>query len=422
MLFPKNSSKARKYEFKPLSNTTVSTGTKNNLLQGSSLDIQVRIESNLIPKLTGELNPNLLATTPLNLNLNNSHRLINKEQASTNTIGITQLGSPPSVATGRQDTGVPRQLHNSYTIENLPIFVSTKSPGQLLSQQPNVNIISSTSQSDLQKDFRRNLLLDYGIKSIHLQNEDSVFIDHLTPVTSIPNHTNSQSNRNDEGFDISHIIRDMPVTIERRSGLHYNQAHANRDFSASDNKPLTYEVNRRLEDLELKLSKHLNSQPGMSSSDRLILQEVKTEITQLKGLTFHIEPPSTVNRPIEQTLVNHQLGGTKETAPYDGQIWVAMEEAAELLGITRRAVNRIVEKGHVRTNTLKVPVQVEYEVEKTFVALPDLVQYRESPPKGGRPRKHELQTEDQNPSISLQVEQQYGLFLEQKNQQKLSQQ
>lgn len=274
-------------------------------------------------------------------------------------------------------------------------------------------------------DFRETLLLDYALNSskfIRSPNDNS---DHVVPIISVssiilpPEQIATQGiNSKHTEFDMLSIIRSMSPAIENQPQLYDNPISTN-----TESKSIIQELSQRLEDLALKIDsigmflepREINIKPTSEQSARSLLQDIRTEITLIKGLASHITQPSNLRTDVERMTFNSRQSHVSEKNLYDDQTWLPMEEAAEMLGITRRAVNRIVEKGYARTNTLKVPVQVEYEVEKTLVSLPDLFQYRENPPKGGRPRKDGLQIESQQQSTSSPLEQ-YQLFLEQSNQ------
>ncbi len=91
--------------------------------------------------------------------------------------------------------------------------------------------------------------------------------------------------------------------------------------------------------------------------------------------------------PLDQKLASHNHERESHISSYDPNKWLPIEEAAEQAGLTRRAVNMIIQKGYVKSLVLRLPV--EYEVEKTFVSIADLINYRQNPPKRGPHRKEQ---------------------------------
>lgn len=106
--------------------------------------------------------------------------------------------------------------------------------------------------------------------------------------------------------------------------------------------------------------------------------EQKTSTVKTTGVVFDMQQ----QKSQEQTAF---AGSRQETEAKPLMITVA--EAAEVLGITPKGVHRIIGTGKVKAENRQITEVIKRTVEKTYVNIDDLLQYRQTYGKMGRPKK-----------------------------------
>lgn len=221
------------------------------------------------------------------------------------------------------------------------------------SQVDSANIIDTMpSKSEYTQPNFRKPLVDTGVKTTNTEN------------------TNVD-------VDLDHLSLKIESSLERLHGR--PSPDLDTAPQAGQLEPLIGELRADFAAYKKRVEQQLRRNVGMGA---LLDQESATS-NSANADAIRLINSNPLSPQTDQKSVSHGHERETQLPSYDPNKWLPIEDAANKVGLTRRAVNRIVEKGYVESRTLPTYTKVD----KTYVSLPDLFEYRMNPPKGGRPRK-----------------------------------